>query len=102
MEFTLFKNLGADFLTIAMAVKDRLTREDVLKWLVKLEPLAEMAEANDEKAEELLENAKAYVKDARHWLEQENLVLAFEAMVHAWAIIETARELGAISVPEQG
>jgi len=78
-----------------------LTREDVLKWLVKLEPLADMAEPADPKAEELLENAKAYVKDARHWLEQDNLVLAFECMVHSWAILETARELGAISVPEQ-
>jgi hypothetical protein len=85
-----------------MSEKATLTREDVLKWLVKLEPLAEMAEPSDPKAEELLENAKAYVKDARHWLDEENLVLAFECMVHSWAILETARELGAISVPEQG
>jgi hypothetical protein len=85
-----------------MGEKATLTREDVLKWLVKLEPLAEMAEVNDPKAEELLENAKAYVKDARHWLNEENLVLAFECMVHSWAILEAARELGAISVPEQG
>jgi hypothetical protein len=84
-----------------MEAKSTLTREDVLKWLVKLEPLAEMAEPVDPKAEEVLENAKAYVKDARHWLEQENLVLAFECMIHSWAILETARELGAISVPEQ-
>lgn len=82
--------------------KDKLTREDVLRWLVKLEPLAEMAEPNDPNAAAILENAKAYVKDARHWLEQENLVLAFECMVHAWAIIETARELGALDVPVQG
>jgi hypothetical protein len=85
-----------------MEAKSTLTREDVLKWLVKLEPLAEMAEPIDPKAEELLENAKAYVKDARHWLDEDNLVLAFECMVHSWAILETARELGAISVPEQG
>lgn len=84
-----------------MESRSVLTREDVLKWLVKLEPLADMAEPADPKAEELLENAKAYVKDARHWLEQDNLVLAFECMVHSWAILETARELGAISVPEQ-
>lgn len=82
--------------------QETVTREDVLKWLVKLEPLAEMAEPNDSKAEQVLENAKAYVKDARHWLEQGNLVLAFECVVHSWAILETARELGAISVPVQG
>lgn len=85
-----------------MAVKDKVTRDDVLKWLVKLEPLTEMAEPADGKAAELLENARAYVKDARHWLEEKNLVLAFECMVHAFAIIETGRELGAFKVPVQG
>ena len=85
-----------------MEAKSTLTREDVLKWLVKLEPLAEMAEPADPKAAAVIDNARAYVKDARHWLEQDNLVLAFECMVHSWAILETARELGAVSVPEQG
>jgi len=79
-------------------MKDKLTREDVLKWLVKLEPLVETAEPVDPKAQELLENARAYVKDAHHWLGEENLVLAFECMVHAFAIIETARELGALQI----
>ena len=83
-------------------MEDKVTQEDVLKWLVKLEPLVEMAEPQDSKASELLENAKAYVKDARHWLKEENLVLAFECMVHAYAIMEAGRELGAFKVPVQG
>jgi len=84
-----------------MSDKSTVTKEDVLRWLVKLEPLAEMAEPADGKAAGLLENARAYVKDARHWLEQGNTVLAFECMVHSWAILETARELGAVTVPAQ-
>jgi len=48
------------------------------------------------KGEEVIENARAYVSDCRHFFEKENLVLAFECMVHAWAILETARELGAV------
>jgi hypothetical protein len=85
-----------------MTGENTVTREDVLRWLVKLEPLAEMAEPADGKAADIVENARAYVKDARHWLEQGNTVLAFECMVHSWAMLETARELGAITVPEQG
>ena len=85
----------------AVAAKNILTKEDVLKWLVKLEPLAEMAEPIDPKAEELLENAKAYVKDARHWLDEENLVLAFEAMLWGYCILDTCQKLGIITVPDE-
>jgi hypothetical protein len=76
---------------------DTVKPQDVTKWLEKLEPVLEEAEALDAKGEEIINNAKAYVADCRHWLENDNLVLAFECMVHAWAIMETARELGVVS-----
>jgi len=74
--------------------------EDVTKWLVRLEPLLELTEPADDKAEELLENARAYVKDCHHWLDKGNLVLAFESMIHAFAIFETCKELGVFVVRE--
>lgn len=76
--------------------------EDVTKWLVRLEPLLELTEPMDDKAEELLENARAYVKDCHHWLDKGNLVLAFESMVHAFAIFETCKELGVFEVRKEG
>lgn len=75
--------------------------EDVTKWLVRLEPLLELTEPVDDKAEELLENARAYVKDCHHWLDKGNLVLAFESMIHAWCIFETCKELGVFTVRKE-
>ncbi len=75
---------------------DIVKTEDITKWLSRLEPVLENISPQSEKGEEIIENAKAYVADCKHFLEKENLVLAFECMVHAWAILETARELGAV------
>ncbi len=69
-------------------------KEDVTKWLARIEPLLESAEPADGRAEELLENARAYVKDCHHWLDKGNLVLAFESVVWAWAFIEIGKSLG--------
>ncbi len=77
-------------------MNDAIKMEDITKWLARLEPVLENISPQNEKGEEVIENAKAYVADCRHFLEKENLVLAFECMVHAWAILETARELGAV------
>lgn len=71
--------------------------EDVTKWLLRIEPVLENISISSEKGEEIVKNAKAYVSDCKHFLENGNLVLAFECMVHAWAILETARELESIS-----
>jgi len=68
----------------------------VTKWLERIENVLENISSLSEKGEEVIENARAYVSDCRHFFEKENLVLAFECMVHAWAILETARELGAV------
>lgn len=75
---------------------DVVKPEDVIKWLSRIEPVLENISINDEKGNGVVENARAYVSDCKHFLEKENLVLAFECMVHAWAILETARELGAV------
>lgn len=63
---------------------------------MRLEPVLENISVLSEKGEEVVENAKAYVTDCKHFLEKGEIVLAFECMVHAWAVLETARELGAV------
>ena len=77
-------------------LNDKINPEDITKWLSRIEPVLENISPQNEKGEEVIENTKAYVADCKHFLEKENLVLAFECMVHAWAILETARELGAV------
>ncbi len=81
-------------------MNDKVKTEDITKWLFRLEPVLENISPQNEKGEEIIENAKAYVADCKHFLENGNLVLAFECMVHAWAILETARELGAVEFKE--
>jgi hypothetical protein len=78
-------------------VKDKVTPEDINRWMEKLEPLLPRIEALDAKGEELLTNLKAYADDARHFQEDGNLVLAFECMVWAWALWETGRQLGVLT-----
>jgi len=77
-------------------LNDKIETEDITKWLSRIEPALENISPLSEKGEGVIENARAYVSDCKHFLEKENLVLAFECMVHAWAILETARELGAV------
>lgn len=78
-------------------MRDRITQGDIEGWLAKLEPLIPRAEPQDSRGEALLINIKAYVADSRHFLEKGDLVRAFEAMVWAWALWETAAQLGLLA-----
>ena len=75
------------------AANDRVEPEEITKWLDKLEPMLENVEVINQKGESFLQNAKAYVSDSRHFLEQGNLVKSFEAMIWAWSIFELCQEL---------
>jgi hypothetical protein len=39
------------------------------------------------------ENIEAYRKDAYHFLNQEDYIRAFEAVIYAWGILETLEKL---------
>lgn len=77
---------------------DRITQQDVETWLAKLEPLISRIEVQDSKGESFLTNIKAYVADSRHFAAKGDLVRAFEAMVWAWALWESASELGLLAL----
>ena len=74
-------------------MKDKVEPEMITKWIDKLEPLLEEVEPKTSQASEFLENAKAYVRDSRHFMENGELVLSFEAMVWAWSIFELCKNL---------
>ncbi len=80
---------------------DHITKEEIEKWLAKLEPLVPRIEVHDPKGEAFLTNIRAYVADSRHFMENGDMVRSFEAMVWAWSLWETCAELGllAIQVP---
>lgn len=77
---------------------DRITEKDIETWLNRLEPLVPRIEVQDSRGESMLTNIRAYVADSRHFMEKGDLVRAFEAMVWAWSIWETAAELGLLAL----
>ncbi len=77
-------------------VNDRIPKEEIVKWLERLDKKLKTTEPRNDKAAEAVKNAEAYRDDSKHWLEEGNYFLAFEACVYSWAIIETAENLGQV------
>ncbi len=73
-----------------MELEDSL-RMETEKWLNRLEGLDISGE------EDFVRNIKAYISDARHFLEKEDLIRAFEAVIWAWAWYEIGKEIGKVA-----
>jgi hypothetical protein len=65
-------------------------KEETEKWLEKLE---NRLEGKDESVEQM-ENVLAYRDDTYHFLEEEDYIRAWEAVIYAWGILETLERLG--------
>ena len=74
-------------------MRDRITKEEIGKWLDRIKNELKNIKATGKKAEELLENIKAYVSDCEHWMKEEDYVLGFESVIWAWAWYEIGKEL---------
>lgn len=64
--------------------------KETRKWLKRLE---ERVEKRDESVEQM-ENVTAYRDDTYHFLEEEDYIRAWEAVIYAWGILETLERLG--------
>lgn len=67
-------------------------RAETEKWQGKLDDALEEMKAADSKQREFLANVEAYRDDSDHFLEQGDLVRAFEAVVWAWAWMEIGKD----------
>ena len=74
-------------------MNDKITKEEILKWLNKL-PDVNSINAKSEKAKEWLVNMKAYISDSKHFMDKGDLVRSFEAMLWASLIYELMIDLG--------
>lgn len=81
-------------------IENRLEAE-TMKWLGRIEEevkgISVTGGFDRKKLEPVIENLHAYISDCRHFLEKRDLVNAFEAVVYAWAILETCQHLGIIA-----
>ncbi|MDM7940398.1 MAG: DUF357 domain-containing protein [Methanothrix sp.] len=66
-----------------MSLKEELEAE-TQKWLEKAEDLFENISGD----EDFLENISAYINDSHYFLDNGDLILAFECVVWAWAWME--------------
>lgn len=64
--------------------------QETKRWLDKLE---ERLEERDDSVEQM-ENVLAYRDDTYHFLEEEDFIRAWEAVIYAWGILETLERLG--------
>ncbi len=71
---------------------ERDLREETLKWLERAEKL--FAEVSGK--EQFIDNISAYISDSKYFLENGDLIRAFEAVVWAWAWMEIGMEIGAL------
>jgi len=69
-------------------------RSETVKWLrLAEERLGRIVASEDQ---EFLENIRAYISDAHFFMEQEDLVRAFEAVIWAWAWMEIGERIGVL------
>ncbi len=74
---------------------ERELLEETLKWLERAEKA--FSEIKGESDSRFVKNIEAYIKDSKYFLENGDLVRAFECVVWAWAWMEIGEELGVIS-----
>jgi hypothetical protein len=81
---------------MVMDATGRRLEAEARKWLERLEKKrgSVRALADAKGAKPAMENMDAYIRDCRHWLSKGDFVLAFEAVVYAWGILETLERTG--------
>jgi hypothetical protein len=62
------------------------------KWKARIEDEMTRVAARGERGKEFTENIRAYISDSSYFLEKEDFVRAFEAIIWAWAILETGKK----------
>lgn len=72
-------------------------KNETLKWLEKAEYLYSKVSPKDNR---FAENIAAYLSDSRHFLNNGDLIRAFEAVIWAWAWMEIGQEIGILSKDE--
>lgn len=82
----------------------RMLLEETEKWLHRLEEEMKTfkvtGKLDKERVKNMLENINAYIQDTQHFLDNNDFVRSFEAIVYAWGIYETMLSLGGIENPE--
>jgi hypothetical protein len=74
-------------------MRDKIPKEEILKWLEKIKEELKDIEAKNEKGEEYLKNINAYVNDCEHFLKKEDFFLSWECCLWAHAYLTISKDL---------
>ena len=79
-----------------MDLQETLEKE-TRAWLMKLEKEMEHAQKHSIREKGIrneMKNVHAYIADCKHFLEQRDMVRAFEAVMYAWGMFDTLARTG--------
>jgi hypothetical protein len=76
----------------ALSLEEDL-RAETEKWLLRAEKALETVSARGEKGERFMVNIAAYLSDCRYFLDRDDPIRAFEAVIWAWAWIEIGQDV---------
>ena len=65
-----------------------------------MEEVIEAVEIMDDKGKDVLDLAKTYFNDSKHFLNKGDFIRAFEAVVISWAYIDAGLHLGVFNIPD--
>lgn len=68
-------------------------RCETVKWMEKLQKEKKKVEILNSKGQEFRNNIEAYISDSRYFLDNGDLIKAFECVVWAWAWLEIGLEI---------
>ena len=74
-------------------IKDRIPRDLIEDWLMKLKQEFNKTKALEERGTDFLDNIKAYIFDTEHFLKEGDYVKAWELVSFAWGLFEAGKEL---------
>jgi len=83
---------------------DQILLEETEKWLHRLEEEMKTfkvtGKLDKDRVKNMLENINAYMQDTQHFMDQNDYIRSFEAIVYAWGIYETMISLKGIENPD--
>ena len=68
-------------------------KEEIEKWTKRAKEKRSKIKVIDESKNGMLKNIDAYIKDSKYFLEKNDLVRSFEAIIWSWAWLEILEAL---------
>jgi hypothetical protein len=68
-------------------------RKEIDKWTLKIEEEIKRTKLLDKNKSNFLDNINAYVSDSKYFLQKNELIKSYEALIWAFAVLETCKEL---------